>query len=959
MNEPSIPEPIGTETLVAEVTDEFLERLRCGDRPDIDDYALRYPQIASVLRHVLPALAVIGSSASSRSAIFSESTADIRPEAPLGDYRIVREIGRGGMGIVYQAVQMSLGREVALKVLPFAAAMDPKQLQRFKNEAQAAAHLHHTNIVPVYGVGCERGVHYYAMQYIEGHTVATVIAELRRLAGRPTETPGDPAGPAVELTRELATGRWAPRCRSQKESPTSVLANRPDGPSSWVLDVSPTDATTSVVSSTDDSTRDPAYFRTVANLGVQAARALEHAHSLGVLHRDIKPANLIVDLRGNLWITDFGLARLQDGIDLTVTSDLVGTLRYMSPEQALAQRVGVDHRTDVYSLGMTLYELATLEPAFDGHDRRELLRQIDFEEPVRPRLRNKAVPSDLETIVLKAIEKNPIERYATAQELADELQRFLDDKPIRAKRPTLLERSRKWARRHKPVVTTGVAGMLVALAILAGGLGWIMRDRAARAELTDREVDRALVEAVAFQDQAKWLEALEAAKRAQGFLAVGASEGLRQRVSELRNDLEMVLRLEEIWLPRAVHGAQGVDDKKWADAAYAEAFRKYGIDVEAMEPSEAAQRIRARPIRLELALALDTWADRRRLSRASADESWKRLLVVARAADPHEWRDPVRAAVLHHDTQTLNQLAAAARIDDLPIQTLILLVSTEGLLDPDRARSLLLRAQREHPDNFHLNFQLAGYLQSAPASSPAQNLDAVIRFYTAARSVRPRNAETCVDLGDALRRRGELDEAIALYRKAIALEPDYVLAHFTLSNALQAQGKQDEAIAALREGVQSRPKKPVDLNDLAWFLATCKRPEFRDPHRAVELAKRAVELVSRNGEYWNTLGVAHYRAGNWNGATAALEKSISLRQSADSFDWFFLAMARWQLGERAAARHWYDQAVHWMDKNQPNDEELRRFRVEAAKLLGIGDPIRLKKAKEARQGTRSGFSSAK
>src|SRR5262249_34889016 len=146
-----------------------------------------------------------------------------------------------------------------------------------------------------------------------------------------------------------------------------------------------------------------------------------HAHTLGIVHRDIKPANLLLDGRSGLWVTDFGLAHIQSDARLTMTGDLVGTLRYMSPEQTLAKRVVVDHRTDVYSLGATLYELLTLAPAFRGNDRQELLRQIAFEEPVRPRGLNKAIPMELETIVLKALEKNPAERYTTAKELADDL----------------------------------------------------------------------------------------------------------------------------------------------------------------------------------------------------------------------------------------------------------------------------------------------------------------------------------------------------------------------------------------------------------------------------------------------------------------------------------------------------------------------------------------------------------
>ena len=207
---------------------------------------------------------------------------------------------------------------------------------------------------------------------------------------------------------------------------------------------------------------------------MQAAEALEHAHSLGVIHRDIKPSNLLVDVRGNLWITDFGLAQMESGATLTMTGDILGTLRYMSPEQALAKRVLVDHRTDIYSLGVTLYELLTLQPAFPADDRHELLRQIAFEEPKPPRRVNKAIPAELETIVLKAMAKNPAERYATAQELADDLRRFLADEPIRARRPNVLQRMRKWSRRHRAIVTTACAVAACALLI---GTGLLWRER--------------------------------------------------------------------------------------------------------------------------------------------------------------------------------------------------------------------------------------------------------------------------------------------------------------------------------------------------------------------------------------------------------------------------------------------------------------------------------------------------
>src|SRR5262249_43611658 len=272
------------EALMGEVLDEYAERLARGERPSVEEYAGRYPELAAVLRLTLPALEAVrpaGSDDPPQGA--GEEAGGGSPDAPgrVGGFHILREVGRGGMGIVYEAEQISLRRRVALKVLPFAATMDPRQLQRFQNEAQAAACLHHTNIVPVYGVGCERGVHFYAMQFIEGQTLATLIAERRQLAGL------EGAAPAAVPSPDEPTGPFIPPS-PEAAADTPALGR----------------ATTSAARSGQDAT----FCRTVAQLGAQAAEALEHAHQLGVVHRDIKPGNLLVDNRGNLWVTDFGLA---------------------------------------------------------------------------------------------------------------------------------------------------------------------------------------------------------------------------------------------------------------------------------------------------------------------------------------------------------------------------------------------------------------------------------------------------------------------------------------------------------------------------------------------------------------------------------------------------------------------------------------------------------------------------
>jgi serine/threonine protein kinase/tetratricopeptide (TPR) repeat protein len=448
-----------SDSILVDLFEEIAAKLQSDERVDWDELARKHPEQAEPLRRLLPTIQVLadlGRSAAKGDPSLASVAAPAELErGVLGDFRILCEIGRGGMGVVYQAEQLSLGRQVALKVLPFAAAMDPKQLQRFKHEAQAAAHLHHTNIVPVISVGCDRGVHYYVMQYIEGQPLSQVIHELRGLAGR---------GVAARVSRSDKTNEHETEATGAPESSAINAATTPR-----------------LTGTTLASTSGPAFFRTLAQLGLQAAEALEHAHGEGVIHRDIKPANLLVEWRAGsvsapvLWITDFGLALCQSQPGLTMTGDFVGTLRYMSPEQALAKRSQVDHRTDVYSLAATLYELLTLEPAMTGHTREELLREIAYEDPRPLRRLNRAVPAELETIILKALAKSPEERYATAKELADDLRRFLEDKPIRAKRPSLRQRVAKWARRHKPVVVTAAlsAAVLVMMTVAALVAGYI------------------------------------------------------------------------------------------------------------------------------------------------------------------------------------------------------------------------------------------------------------------------------------------------------------------------------------------------------------------------------------------------------------------------------------------------------------------------------------------------------
>src|SRR5262245_25655311 len=347
-----VPTAAPVDSVFGRLVEELTARLQAGESVDWAALAREHPDYVEELVALRPTLELLGQlSRADNSAVSGVApVADGNDLIPgvLGDFHILREVGRGGMGIVYEAEQRSLGRRVALKVLPFAATMDPRHLQRFKNEARAAASLHHEHIVPVHGVGEERGVHFYAMQFIDGRPLSALIEDLRRSVG------GAPATGALDAT--------APYKPAEPSASTGPVA----------------------AASTQKGFGDKAHWRRVAEWGIQAAEALEHAHSLGIVHRDVKPGNLLIDGTGKLWVADFGLAKLEADAGVTVSGDVLGTLRYMSPEQAMARHGLVDHRTDLYALGATLYELLTLRPVVDGADRHELLRKIAFDEPVAP-----------------------------------------------------------------------------------------------------------------------------------------------------------------------------------------------------------------------------------------------------------------------------------------------------------------------------------------------------------------------------------------------------------------------------------------------------------------------------------------------------------------------------------------------------------------------------------------------
>jgi eukaryotic-like serine/threonine-protein kinase len=410
----------------AAALDEYLRGMECGDVGELERWKERYPDLAETLKDQLATLRELHGFATT---LCPEGATEPPLRGRLGDYRLKREIGRGGMGVVFEAEDTSLGRRVALKVLPFAAILNDKQLARFRNEAQAAARLHHPHIVPVYAVGVDRGVHYYAMQYIDGRSLEDAISELSAY---------DQSRSTIDVQRAMTAAVEEPLA-SSRENPKPPLF--------------PLSAKES-----------PAYLRRVVSLVRDVCEGLKHAHDLGILHRDIKPSNLLLDSSGHVWITDFGLARVPGDASVTSTGDVLGTARYMSPEQASGGKAFVDHRTDIYSLGITLYELATLRPAFPMETREQFLRHVHFMQPIAPSRLNRAIPSALEAIIIKATEKDPSRRYLSTQEFSLDLQRFLAGETPQAKKHWFRNQVRRWRERHQRLVTAVMAAGILLLA---------------------------------------------------------------------------------------------------------------------------------------------------------------------------------------------------------------------------------------------------------------------------------------------------------------------------------------------------------------------------------------------------------------------------------------------------------------------------------------------------------------
>jgi serine/threonine protein kinase len=416
-------------TTVAEIGDlerlatEFADQLRLGRPVRFEDYIAQHPHLAAGIRELFPVIQAMEQHKQAReTGVWKRFGLEIVCPEQLDDCRVVREIGRGGMGVVFEARREPSNERVAVKWLPWSAGPKSPEKERFEREAQTIGKLQHPNIVSMLGYGEDCGHSYFVMPYVEGVSLDHVIHRLR-------------VREALRFDHEIA--RLHPKSSNSQPTNGTKLAD--------LVELQEPDDNPDGASTTNRGLRRNSW-KLFARIAMHVARALSHAHRQGILHNDIKPGNLLLDSAGRVWVTDFGVARPLDCDG--EWREVSGTLRYMAPERFSGY---FDELSDLYSLGLTLYELVTRQAAFDAQDRTELIKRIRKAKPVAPRRIDRRIPRSLEIIILRAIRPDPDERYYSVDAFAADLQRFVNGERIRAKRPTRWRLAwerfrRKWRR---------------------------------------------------------------------------------------------------------------------------------------------------------------------------------------------------------------------------------------------------------------------------------------------------------------------------------------------------------------------------------------------------------------------------------------------------------------------------------------------------------------------------------
>jgi tetratricopeptide (TPR) repeat protein len=767
-------------------------RRKAGEQPAAADYAGRFPELDPEW------LAGVTRAGDDRTVTAAgDPTAEFAPGTRVGyfgDYELLGEVARGGMGIVYRARQLSLDRVVALKMIRAGELAGPGAVRRFKQEAEAAATLDHPHIVPIYEVDEHRGRHYFAMRFAERGSLAARMPELA--------VPGSSS-----------------RADARKRQRTGAL------------------------------------------LIATVARAVHYAHQRGILHRDLKPANVLLDSADQPLVTDFGLAR-RIGTDSTLTASgaVLGTPSNMAPEQTLGGK-GVTTQVDVWGLGTILYELLTVRPPFKGSDVLDTLAQVRERDPVRPGAVCTYVDRDLETVCLKCLEKDPARRYSSAVALAEDLDRWRAGEPILARRASRGERVTKWARR-KPAAAALLVSLFVLIGLSCVGLWWWAKvegdrvraegdrkaeqvafdtERRLKAQAGREQVARLLALAVDLRKEYRFTQAFVTLGEATDAAAVAPD--LLAAVDRARADLEFVVELDSIRSKRSTwiveKGGKGRFDFASVPPAYRRAFAARGMDVVA-DPATAGNAVAASRIKAELVAVLDVW-----LVEEPDAAVRPQLAACLRRADPSSTVDLLRDPAVWADKARLEKLASEAIATDLPPDAAVAVAVLLGAHGLDQV-PLLRRTVTRHPRDFQALFLLGQQLYDRPG-----HIDERIGAYRASLALRPDHYATLINLGSALREKGQTDDAVAAFRRAVTLDPDSAQAHNALGLALYAKGQLNASIDEYRTAVTLDPNYSALRNNLGIALRDKGLPD-----EALAEYRTAIALDPENALAHNNLGVS-------------------------------------------------------------------------------------------------------
>jgi len=919
-----------------ESTDELKERLLAelidgrnrGDETGEERLRAEHPLIAEEVLELFRAYDRIGRN-------------DEKPLGVLGDYRLVRRLGRGGMGIVYEAWQGSMERRIAIKVLPGGLLADLKTVARFEREARIAGKLQHPNIVSVHGIGVDDNTPYYVMEFVEGETLSRIIERLRD-QGRPA--PGE----AVSAT---ASGGSARRGSSSRERPpvlaalSRIFGKNGDRSTEHDSGASPPPEPPGAdgVGRAGEGV-DARYAFTVAEAFAGAAEGLQSAHAQAIIHRDLKPSNLMLDKRGRLRILDFGLARIEGQESLTDTGDFVGTPLYMSPEQVRARKSRIDHRTDIYSLGATLYEMLTLRPPFRGKSNQDTLTQITTRDPDPPRAVNFRIPRELETIVLKCLRKDPGERYGTAEALAQDLRRFVRGDPIEARPQARWERLIRRAWRQRARIAAGACALLL---LVTTGLLLVKHSRELETRTTSdyermvndaalelewrklsmgawsrepakshswdgvasMDFDRASAEpsATSVERAVKRLE--EAARllprrldaffhRARGLQSLG-------RLDEAGHELDTVLAIDATFIParmlkRVIAGAApGGGPPGGEPAGLAPGAPEWAADWVAAQEALSAKRWDEAAGAYEKLIEMSRRggepylgaAIEFRLGRGHAllEKGDLNGAVLEFGAASDRWPEALEPALLlgkawhlkgerAQAESTFERIFARVTSGEKSDELAVWISNVHGRLkDFEKA---LLWAEKLSP----------GALRERLRASCLHRLDRLEESTAAYREwlrLEPSSWKALTSLGWVLWTRGKNEEALECFRKALELEPGDQWARNNTGIALELLGKVDEAHAMWRSMIADDPKFKAPYYNLGLFtLARGKIDEGVDVYRSV------LAVDPDSGYSMQMLGHALVHRGRLDEAIDLLRRSVPLRKDVMAFLALGMALER-------------------------------------------------------------------